>query len=85
MKIISKLNPNPNPSNNEDTSDSIRFKVRLETGNLIEVNEEDLEKINPSKSDFCEDLSQLQFINESGLMHTLRQRYQTLKLRHVNP
>lgn len=70
------------PTGTGDASDSIKFRVRLETGNLIEVNEEDLEKINPSKYDFCEDLSQLQFINESSLMHTLRQRYQTLKLKH---
>lgn len=49
---------------------------------MIEVNEEDLEKINPSKYDFCEDLSQLQFINESSLIHTIRQRYETMRLRH---
>jgi len=62
--------------------DALKFKVRLENGNMIEVNEEDLEKINPGKYDFCEDLSQLQFINESSLIHTLRQRFQTLSLKH---
>ncbi len=62
--------------------EAVKFKVRLENGNIIEVNEEDLEKINPGKYDFCEDLSQLQFINESSLIHTLRQRYQTLSLKH---
>ncbi len=62
----------------------IRYKIRLENGSLIEVNEEYLEKANPSPQyDHCEDLSHLRFINESSLIHCLRQRYLTLRLVHT--
>ena len=77
VKIISKR------VHAESGAEVFKFKVRLDNGHLIEVNEEDLEKINPPQQfDFCEDLSQLRFINETGLMHTIRQRYQTLGLTH---
>jgi myosin-18 len=39
------------------------------------VEEEDVEKANPSSFDLVEDLSQLRFLNESSVLHTLRQRY----------
>ena len=81
VRIISKISDISNKGD-YDCHESVKFKVRLENGNLIEVNEEDLEKINPSKYDFCEDLSQLQFINESSLIHTIRQRYEIMKLEH---
>jgi hypothetical protein len=62
----------------------VKFKIRLENGQLIEVNEENLEKANPSPQyDNCEDLSLLRFINESSLIHTLRQRYLTHNLIHT--
>ncbi len=79
VKIVSKS------TDTTDTSDSSKFRVKLENGNVIEVNEENLEKINPSPQfDFCEDLSRLRFINESSLIHAIRQRYHTLKLIHTN-
>ena len=58
----------------------MKFKVRLDNGRLIEVNEENLEKANPPQYDYCEDLSQLRFINETSLLHVIRQRYMTPKL-----
>lgn len=66
------------------TGGAVRFKVRLENGNLIEVNEEMLEKANPSPQfDYCEDISSLRFINETSILHCVRQRYHTLKLIHT--
>jgi myosin heavy subunit len=93
-KIFAKVIQKLTASTNTDTKDSesygsgfgnqIRYKVRLENGSLIEVNEEYLEKANPSPQyDFCEDLSHLRFINESSLIHCLRQRYITLRLVHT--
>lgn len=65
---------------NGDVS-QVKFKIRLENGSLIEVNEENLEKANPSPQyDYCEDLSQLRWLNETSLLHVIRQRYFTLKL-----
>jgi hypothetical protein len=39
------------------------------------VEEDDVEKANPSTFDTVEDLAQLRFLNESSVLHTLRQRY----------
>lgn len=85
VKIISKTTSNDENSTLNDTNGLFKFIVKLENGNIIEVNEENLEKINPSPQfDFCEDLSRLRFINESSLIHAIRQRYHTLKLIHTN-
>jgi hypothetical protein len=85
VKIISKTTSNDENSTLNDTNGLFKFRVKLENGNIIEVNEENLEKINPSPQfDFCEDLSRLRFINESSLIHAIRQRYHTLKLIHTN-
>jgi len=85
VKIISKTTSNDENSMLNDANGLFKFRVKLENGNIIEVNEENLEKINPSPQfDFCEDLSRLRFINESSLIHAIRQRYHTLKLIHTN-
>jgi hypothetical protein len=85
VKIISKTTSNDENSMLNDANGLSKFRVKLENGNIIEVNEENLEKINPSPQfDFCEDLSRLRFINESSLIHAIRQRYHTLKLIHTN-
>ena len=39
------------------------------------MEEDDVEKANPPGVDKVEDLSQLRFLNESSVLHTLRQRY----------
>ena len=68
----------------DSLNNHVKFKIRLENGQLIEVNEENLEKANPSPQyDNCEDLSLLRFINESSLIHTIRQRYLTHNLIHT--
>ncbi|XP_052366993.1 unconventional myosin-XVIIIa-like [Oncorhynchus keta] len=51
-------------------------KIRLESdGSLLDVDEDDVEKANPPSFDRVEDLSSLQYLNESSVMHSLRQRY----------
>ncbi|XP_037403493.1 unconventional myosin-XVIIIa isoform X2 [Pygocentrus nattereri] len=53
-----------------------KVKIRLEhDGTLLEVDEDDVEKANPPSYDRVEDLSGLLYLNESSVMHSLRQRY----------
>lgn len=59
-------------------SDVGEGKVRVQldyNGDIIEVEEDDVEKANPAGYDKVEDLAQLRFLNESSALHTLRQRY----------
>ncbi|XP_033101042.1 unconventional myosin-XVIIIa-like [Anneissia japonica] len=53
-----------------------RVKIKLEhSGDIIEVDDDDIEKANPPQFDRAEDLGLLPYLNESGVLHTLRQRY----------
>ncbi|XP_076130981.1 unconventional myosin-XVIIIa isoform X3 [Alosa pseudoharengus] len=53
-----------------------KVKIRLEhDGSLLDVDEDDVEKANPPSLDRVEDLSSLPYLNESSVMHALRQRY----------
>ncbi|KAM8835403.1 unconventional myosin-XVIIIa-like isoform 2-T2 [Synchiropus picturatus] len=53
-----------------------KVKIRLESdGSLLDVDEDDVEKANPPMFERVEDLASLQYLNESSVMHTLRQRY----------
>ncbi|XP_068187607.1 unconventional myosin-XVIIIa-like isoform X2 [Antennarius striatus] len=53
-----------------------KVKIRLESdGSLLDVDEDDVEKANPPMFDRVEDLASLQYLNESNMMHSLRQRY----------
>ncbi|KAJ8956260.1 hypothetical protein NQ318_014995 [Aromia moschata] len=55
-----------------------KLKVRLEaTGDALCVDEDDIEKANPPQFDRAEDLASLRHLNESSVLHTLRQRYAT--------
>uniref|UniRef100_A0A3Q3WV61 Myosin motor domain-containing protein n=1 Tax=Mola mola TaxID=94237 RepID=A0A3Q3WV61_MOLML len=50
-------------------------RVRLEMdGSLHDVTEYEIEKCNASEQDLCEDLSDLQSVNECGVLHTLMSR-----------
>ncbi|XP_043283473.1 unconventional myosin-XVIIIa isoform X3 [Venturia canescens] len=56
--------------------DTGKLRVRLiPNGEELLVDEEDVEKANPPQFDKAEELSQLRFLNESSVLHTLRQRY----------
>eukprot|EP00731_Ephydatia_muelleri_P023185 Em0015g768a len=53
-------------------------RVRLEHGErseVIKVDEEDIEKANPPSQDKVEDIIELTNLNESSVLHVLRQRY----------
>ncbi|XP_026678087.1 unconventional myosin-XVIIIa [Diaphorina citri] len=53
-----------------------KVKVKVEvTGVEVTVDEDDVEKCNPSQYDTCEDLCSLRHLNESSVLHTLRCRY----------
>ncbi|NXP25225.1 MY18A protein, partial [Scytalopus superciliaris] len=53
-----------------------KVKVKLDhDGAVLEVEEDDVEKANPPSCDRMEDLASLLYLNESSVLHTLRQRY----------
>ncbi|XP_064613479.1 LOW QUALITY PROTEIN: unconventional myosin-XVIIIa-like [Liolophura sinensis] len=55
-----------------------RVKIKLEqNGEVLEVDEDDIEKANPPQFDKSEDLAALRYLNESSVLHTLRQRFGT--------
>lgn len=60
----------------EDSDGVNKVKVQLDcNGEVIEVDEDDVERANPPGYDKVEDLAQLRYLNESSVLHTLRQRY----------
>ncbi|XP_039612628.1 unconventional myosin-XVIIIa-like isoform X5 [Polypterus senegalus] len=53
-----------------------KVKIKLEhDGTILDVDEDDVEKANPPSFDRVEDLASLLYLNESSVLHTLRQRY----------
>ncbi|NXH09718.1 MY18A protein, partial [Bucco capensis] len=53
-----------------------KVKVKLDhDGAVLEAEEDDVEKANPPSCDRVEDLASLLYLNESSVLHTLRQRY----------
>ncbi|XP_077578194.1 myosin-XVIIIa isoform X2 [Stigmatopora nigra] len=53
-----------------------KLKIKLEhDGTILNVDEDDIEKANPPSFDRSEDLASLLYLNESSVMHCLRQRY----------
>ncbi|XP_063927434.1 unconventional myosin-XVIIIa isoform X2 [Zophobas morio] len=65
----------------KDTSGSVdpgKLRICLEqTNEVLTVDEDDVEKANPPQFDRAEDLATLRHLNESSVLHTLRQRYAT--------
>ncbi|RVE53999.1 hypothetical protein evm_001402 [Chilo suppressalis] len=57
-------------------ADAGRVRVRvLQTGEMLTVDEDDLEKSNPPQMERCEDIASLRCLNECGALHVLRSRY----------
>nr|XP_056715098.1 unconventional myosin-XVIIIb [Euleptes europaea] len=55
-----------------------RVRVRVEAdGSVIEVDEENIQRTNPSRFDYAEDLASLISLNESSVLNTLQHRYQS--------
>ncbi|XP_028173935.1 unconventional myosin-XVIIIa-like [Ostrinia furnacalis] len=60
----------------EGDADPGRAKVRvIQTGEVLTVDEDDLEKANPPQLERCEDIASLRCLNECGALHVLRSRY----------
>uniref|UniRef100_A0A3B4BCI7 Myosin motor domain-containing protein n=1 Tax=Periophthalmus magnuspinnatus TaxID=409849 RepID=A0A3B4BCI7_9GOBI len=64
-----------------------KVRVRLHSdGTLHDVREFDIEKCNPKELDLCEDLSNLQSVNECGVLNTLTSRAKAnMPLTHAGP
>uniref|UniRef100_A0A669EJK1 Myosin XVIIIA n=1 Tax=Oreochromis niloticus TaxID=8128 RepID=A0A669EJK1_ORENI len=53
-----------------------KVRIKMEhDGTVLDVDEDDIEKANPPSYDRSEDLASLLYLNESSVMHCLRQRY----------
>lgn len=53
-----------------------KFNVTLKhSGDIITVDEDDLEKANPFEQDLVEDLCNLKHLNEASVLHCIRQRF----------
>ncbi|XP_037872531.1 unconventional myosin-XVIIIa isoform X1 [Bombyx mori] len=60
----------------EGDAEAGRTKVRvLQTGEVLTVDEDDLEKANPIQLERCEDIASLRCLNECGALNVLRSRY----------
>ncbi|XP_045516824.1 unconventional myosin-XVIIIa isoform X1 [Pieris brassicae] len=60
----------------EGDAEAGRIKVRvIETGEIITVDEDDLEKANPPQLERAEDIATLRCLNECGALNLLRSRY----------
>ncbi|KAL1502507.1 hypothetical protein ABEB36_007641 [Hypothenemus hampei] len=63
---------------NDPNLDPGKVAIRLEqSADVLIVDEDDIEKANPPQFDRAEDLASLRHLNESNVLHTLRQRYAT--------
>ena len=61
-----------------DANDAGEGKVRLQlesSGQVVVVDEDEVVKANPPQLDQAEDLANLRHVNESSVLHTIRQRY----------
>ncbi|CAL8301559.1 unnamed protein product [Merluccius merluccius] len=57
----------------KETGDEV--EVELSNGQKLEVNKEDLQKMNPPKFSKVEDMAALTFLNEASVLHNLKERY----------
>ncbi|KAL0965272.1 hypothetical protein UPYG_G00279090 [Umbra pygmaea] len=73
----------------DGTPDLPAGRVRLRTesdGSLHDVIEQEIQKVNPTHLDLCEDLSDLQSVNECSALHTLTSRAKANQpLTHAGP
>ncbi|CAL8289146.1 unnamed protein product [Boreogadus saida] len=57
----------------KETGDEVL--VELCNGQKVEVNKEDVQKMNPPKFNKVEDMAALTFLNEASVLHNLKERY----------
>ncbi|XP_077534823.1 unconventional myosin-XVIIIa-like isoform X2 [Haemaphysalis longicornis] len=69
--LVPREQASPTPPEEEG-----KVRVKLDaTGEVVLVDEDDVEKANPPELDFVEDLGQLRQLNEASVVHTLRGRF----------
>ncbi|XP_026333803.1 unconventional myosin-XVIIIa isoform X2 [Hyposmocoma kahamanoa] len=60
----------------EGDADAGRARVRvIQTGEVLTVDDDDLEKANPPQLERCEDIASLRCLNECGALNVLRSRF----------
>uniref|UniRef100_A0A6P4EM55 Unconventional myosin-XVIIIa isoform X7 n=1 Tax=Drosophila rhopaloa TaxID=1041015 RepID=A0A6P4EM55_DRORH len=64
----------PTPSSGRDEEHKLNLRL-LHNGELLTVDEDDVEKQNSSALDLAEDICELKYLNEASVLHCLRQRY----------
>ena len=53
-----------------------KISIRLQhSGDVLTVDEDDLENANPPTLDLVENICQLKYLNEASVLHCLRQRF----------
>ncbi|XP_056374046.1 unconventional myosin-XVIIIb [Hyla sarda] len=80
FKLATELKPDVGTPELSDGKVRIRFDAE---DKILDVDEENIHRTNPSKFDYAEDLTTLISLNESSFIHTLWQRYQS-QLIHTN-
>ncbi|XP_020818590.1 unconventional myosin-XVIIIa isoform X1 [Drosophila serrata] len=64
----------PTPSSGRDEEHKLNLRL-LHNGELLTVDEDDVEKQNSPVLDLAEDICELKYLNEASVLHCLRQRY----------
>lgn len=54
-----------------------RLLIQFETGAQIEIDSDDVDKVNPAKFDKADDMAELTHLNEASVIHNLQTRYQS--------
>ena len=67
-----------------DAAFLLQVLVELSNGQKLEVNKEDVQKMNPPKFNKVEDMAALTFLNEASVLHNLKERYYS-SLIYVSP
>lgn len=58
----------------DERGDELHLEVS-ETGKLVVVSRDDVQKMNPPKFDKVEDMAELTCLNEASVLHNLKERY----------
>ncbi|XP_066916654.1 unconventional myosin-XVIIIa-like [Clytia hemisphaerica] len=74
---LSKTSNENHDGDKDDENDEGGVDIKLDHGGEViqKIDESSLEKVNHPKFDNAENLTSLTYLNESGCLHTLRQRY----------
>ncbi|CAI4225395.1 unnamed protein product [Auanema sp. JU1783] len=57
-----------------ETNDEVVAEI-CETGKVVTISKDDIQKANPPKFDKVEDMSELTYLNEASVLHNLKERY----------